>query len=69
MPKKPETKAAMLGRLVRLAFVKANEGDRATAMSYWKSAVTKGYEVDPHTEKGLMIAIDRGERDRGVTKA
>jgi hypothetical protein len=65
VPKKPrkETPAGRISRLLRSAFSEAAVGNEGEARGFWKSAVKAGYAPDPHTERGLEIAILKGLRE------
>lgn len=51
---------------IRGAFNKAKVGEAEEAIALWEKAIALGWEPHPKTEKGLIIAIKKGLRDRGI---
>ncbi len=67
MPKRDSGGADSIPRMLKMAFQCANEGDEAKAWNFWETAIRRGYQVQPKTERQLRLTIARGLRDRGLT--
>lgn len=65
---KQETKKGMISRMIRSAFRKAEIGEDRVARQLWQEVINLGYVPNPHTEKGLEIAIENGLRETRLPK-
>jgi hypothetical protein len=55
--------AASIPRLISCAFYAAQTGDRAKAIEFWSTAISRGYVVSDQTARRLGITLRQGMRD------
>jgi hypothetical protein len=61
-PKRVRKRASRTGektipRLLAFAFKHANAGETAKALEFWETAISRGYVIDPKTERNLQHAL------------
>lgn len=66
MPKRDMGGKESVPRMLQMAFKSAAEADEEKAWSFWRSAINRGYTVQPKTERQLRITIEKAKRDRGI---